>query len=130
MLAVHQRGVLVGLRGERERAVACDCDEDPAGAEDASAGGIELLLQLLEPTQVAVDRSGEITGRLAARSAHDLPETGVVGVPASVPVCTRRVAPFAHRAFPGDRVDPDAFSVQKEQTLRGEAGPHDSAVPA
>src|SRR5829696_5258769 len=43
-LAVHQRRVLVRLRDERELAVRRGGDEHPARAEDAAAGGVEVVL--------------------------------------------------------------------------------------
>src|SRR5215216_265776 len=83
-LAVHQRRVLVRLRDERELAVRGDGDEHPAGAEDAAAGGVEVVLHLLHAAEVAGDRGFELARRLAPGAAHDLPEHRVVRVPAAV----------------------------------------------
>ena len=81
-LAVHHRIVLVGTRLDRELAVLGDGDEHPARTEHASAGGVEVVLHLFEPAEVAVDRGQHVAFGLAAVRAHDLPEHGVVGMAA------------------------------------------------
>src|SRR6516164_6881305 len=47
-LAVHERRVLIGLGDERELAGPRDGHEYPSRSEDAHAGGVELVLKLVE----------------------------------------------------------------------------------
>jgi hypothetical protein len=82
--AFHQWGILVWPGDDRELAVPTGRDEHPTRAEHAQAGGIELLLQLVQTAEIAVDRGLQITLRLARVLGHDLPEHGVVGMSAAV----------------------------------------------
>src|ERR1700745_2999091 len=83
-LAVHERRVLIGLADERELAVLCDGDEHPARSEDARAGRVELVLELVEAAEVAIDGGLHIAFRLAAGAAHDLPEHRMIGVTSAI----------------------------------------------
>ena len=83
-LALAQRVVLVGGARDGERAAVED-EPRPARAELAGARGLELLLELVEGAERAVDRRGEVAvGGAAAVGAHRLPEQRVVVVPAAV----------------------------------------------
>ena len=60
-------------------------EDGPAGALKAGSSCGEVILELLEGTEVAVDGLGQLTGRLAATvRGQVLPEDGVVGVATKV----------------------------------------------
>ena len=61
-----------------------DGHEHPAGAELASAGGVEVVLEFFHAAEIAVDRGQHLALGLAAVRAHDFPEHGVVGVAAEI----------------------------------------------
>src|SRR4051812_32904023 len=82
--AVAQGRVLVrGARDLHARAVVHE--PGPAAAEAVHAGLLELVLEAVEVAAGLLDRRRQVALRLAAAvGAHDLPEEGVVGVPAAV----------------------------------------------
>ncbi len=53
-------------------------------AEDAAAGGVEILLQLCETAEITVDGVPYVALWLASATAHDLPEHRVVGVATAI----------------------------------------------
>ena len=60
-------------------------ENGPAGSLKASSSSGEVILELLEGAEVAVDSLGQLTGRLAATvRGKVLPEDGVVGVTTKV----------------------------------------------
>src|SRR5918994_3235688 len=92
----HQGVVLVRRGDDGELAVRADNYPDPAGAEPAHAGLVELGFQCVEPTKGVVDRLGDLTLRCStAARAHDLPEHGVVVVATAV-VADRRPLVVGH----------------------------------
>src|SRR5690554_1285811 len=63
---LHQRVVLVGTVLHCQLAVAVHGQPGPAAAETPLGGGGELLLERVEPPQVAVDAAADLAVRLAA----------------------------------------------------------------
>ena len=62
LLAIHQRVVLVRRALDGELAALVD-DPGPAAAEATDGGRLELLLELVEAAERAVERIGNRTGR-------------------------------------------------------------------
>src|SRR5205807_1831080 len=83
-LAAHVRAVLIGAREDLELAVRKN-EPRPAAAETLDAGVLDLGLEGREIGEGRLDVVGQWPGRIATGLArHDLPEHGVVGVPAPV----------------------------------------------
>src|SRR5579863_8399935 len=84
-VAGHQRGLALAERvdrirrpGDRELAAAGD-EPGPAAAELADRGGLEIVLELGEAAEIAVDRLREVAARgAAAIGLHAVPEEGMV----------------------------------------------------
>ena len=78
-LEVAGHGVLVGAGDETEGARGLVLDEPgPAGALDASQGGVGLLLQVLKGTKVLVDgRLGINVSRTRGRELSSMEEEGI-----------------------------------------------------
>src|SRR5207237_3116886 len=84
-IAGQERGLAFGQRvdgirrpGDRELAAACD-EPGPAAAELADCRRLEIVLELGEAAEVAVDRLGEVAARGAATlRLHAVPEEGMV----------------------------------------------------
>src|SRR6185436_1607052 len=84
LLAVHHRVVLVRRALDDELAAVVDHPRPPA-AEPSDRGRLQLLLQLVEAAERAVDRVGNRARRRAAGvRPHDLPEHRVVQMAAAV----------------------------------------------
>src|SRR3954447_22987602 len=83
--AMHQRILAVGRLGDFELAVLYR-QPSPAGAELANAGGREIGLEFLNPTEILVDPAGELARKLAAAAVglHPVPKMQMIIVLAGV----------------------------------------------
>src|SRR5438105_3070912 len=83
-VAGQQRGLSFGhwvdrvrRAGDRQLAAAGD-QPGPAAAELADCRRLEIVLEFGEAAEIAVDRLGDVTGRIAAAlRLHAIPEEGV-----------------------------------------------------
>src|SRR5690349_1164479 len=84
LLAVHHRVVLIRRAFDHELAAVVD-DPRPAAAKPSDRGGFELLLELVEAAERAVERVGDRPRRSAAGfRRHDLPEHRMIQMAAAV----------------------------------------------
>ena len=85
VFALHQRVVLIGGGIDLQLAGLIPGQPCPARAKASGRGGGELLLELIEASEGALDGVGDFPLCLAAFArSHDLPEHGVVDLAAEV----------------------------------------------
>src|SRR5262249_53508919 len=100
---VHERVVLIRRAFDDELAALID-DPRPAAAEAPDGGRLELLLELVEAAERAVERVGDGAGRCTARlRSHDLPEHRVIEVAPAV-VAHRRPHGLGHAVDALDQI--------------------------